>query len=181
MRDVVPARRQITRQTAAAPRAGRREWADARICCRIRRIQQDGRQEEAAMATVELTGENFQDKISAPGITLVDFWAEWCGPCRQFGPVFEKASEKHGDLTFGKVDTQEQQELATALNISAIPMLMIARDGVVVYAEPGALPAAALEDLIEQARGLDMDKVREQIAEATQASGAQDGAETAAK
>ena len=121
------------------------------------------------MATVELTTENFEETLSGSGITLVDFWAAWCGPCRMFGPIFEKASERHGDVVFGKVDTEAQPALAGAFNISSIPTLMIARDGVVVYAEAGALPEAALEDLIGKARALDMDEVRRQVAQASSA------------
>ncbi len=117
------------------------------------------------MATVELTAENFESVINDAGLALVDFWAAWCGPCRMFGPVFERASEEHPDAVFGKVDTDAQQALAASFGISSIPTLMIIRDNVVVYAQPGALPEAALNELITKARELDMDKVRATIAE----------------
>ncbi|HEV7469080.1 MAG TPA: thioredoxin [Pseudonocardia sp.] len=118
------------------------------------------------MATVELTTENFNDVVSAEGTVLVDFWAEWCGPCRQFAPVFDEASERHGDITFGKVDTEAQTQLAQAFGISSIPTLMAVRDGVVLYAEPGALPGPALEELIGKVREVDMDEVRASVAQA---------------
>jgi len=117
------------------------------------------------MATVELTTENFTGVVNAPGTVFVDFWAAWCGPCRQFAPVFEQASERHGDITFGKVDTEAQTEIAQAFGVSSIPTVMAVRDGVVLYAEPGALPAAALEDLIGQVAALDMEDVRRRVAE----------------
>ena len=117
------------------------------------------------MATVTLTQENFEQTISAGGIVLVDFWATWCGPCRQFGPIFEEASEKYPDIVFGKVDTDDQQQMAMAAQITSIPTLMVFRDGIVVFRQSGALPLSALEDLISQVQNLDMDEVRKQVAE----------------
>ena len=117
------------------------------------------------MATVEITTDNFKATIEKPGIVLLDFWAEWCGPCRMFAPVFEKASEQHSDVVFGKIDTEAQQELAGAAGIQAIPTLMLFRDGILLFRESGALPPAALEELVSKAKELDMEKVRAEIAE----------------
>ena len=117
------------------------------------------------MATVTLGRDNFTDTVAGEGIVLVDFWAEWCGPCKRFGPVFEQASEKHPDVVFGKVDTEAERELAGAARISSIPTLMAFRDGVLVFSQPGALPAAALEQVIQAVRDLDMDEVNREIAE----------------
>ena len=117
------------------------------------------------MATVELTGADFEKTVLDNDIVLVDFWASWCGPCRSFAPTYEKASENHTDIVFGKVDTEAQQELAAAANISSIPTLMAFRDGILVFSQPGALPAPALDEVIGAVRELDMDDVRAQIAE----------------
>ena len=116
------------------------------------------------MATATATGEAFDELIEGDGIVLVDFWAAWCGPCRQFAPVFEAASEQHPDIRFFKVDTEEERELAARAAITSIPTLMAFRDGILVYARPGALPAPMLEQLIEGVRALDMDDVRRQVA-----------------
>ncbi|HEY7721978.1 MAG TPA: thioredoxin [Pedococcus sp.] len=115
------------------------------------------------MATRELTKDTFATTVSASGIVLVDFWAAWCGPCRMFAPVFERASQEHGDIVFAKVDTEAEREIAAALQITSIPTLMAFRDGILVFAQPGALPATALADVIRQVRALDMDEVRRQV------------------
>ena len=117
------------------------------------------------MATVTLTGENFEQVVTGNDVVLVDFWASWCGPCRMFAPVFEAASETHSDVVFGKVDTEAEQELAARFGIMSIPTLMVFRDQVLLYAQPGALPAAALEEVVSQVKALDMDEVRRQVEE----------------
>jgi len=117
------------------------------------------------MTTINLTADTFQDTVTGDGITLVDWWAGWCGPCMQFAPVYEAASERHPDITFAKIDTEAEQELSAAVQITSIPTLMAFRDGVLLYAQPGALPAEALDQIIDQVRGLDMDQIRREIAE----------------
>jgi thioredoxin 1 len=127
------------------------------------------------MATIDLTSEAFEKTVTADGIVLVDFWAEWCGPCKSFGPIFEEASEKNPEITFAKIDTEAQQEIAGALEIRSIPTLMIFRDGIQLFSQPGALPGHALDDLIDQVKAIDMDDVRAEIAKQTDESS--DGAE----
>ena len=120
------------------------------------------------MASVELTHSTFGAQIEKTGITLVDFWAEWCGPCRMFGPIFEAASEKYPEITFGKVDTEAQQQLADEAGISSIPTLMVFRDGILLYSNPGALAAEVLDEIISAVAALNMDEVRSEVAKQNQ-------------
>ena len=117
------------------------------------------------MATIDITEASFEATVTGEGITLVDAWAEWCGPCKRFGPVFEKASEEHPDATFAKLDTEANQDLAVKLQIQSIPTLMVFRDGILVFRQAGTMPPAALEDLISQVKDLNMDEVRAQVEE----------------
>src|SRR5215510_9946213 len=123
-----------------------------------------------SMSTIALTKDTFEETVTKPGITLVDWWASWCGPCRMFAPVFQAASEKHEDITFGKIDTEDQPGLSAAARITSIPTLMAFRDGILVFSQAGALPAASLEKLIQAVRDLDMDQVRAELAQQQGAS-----------
>jgi thioredoxin 1 len=123
------------------------------------------------MATIDLTDDNFVSHVTGDDILFVDFWASWCGPCRQFAPTYEAASEANPDITFGSVNTEEERELSSAAGISSIPTLMAFRDGILVFAQPGALPPAALDQVISGVRGLDMDDVRKQIEQSQVAEG----------
>ncbi len=125
------------------------------------------------MATVEITKDNFEETVTSNNMVIIDFWAAWCGPCRGFAPVFEAASEKHTDVVFGKVNADEQQELAAAFSIRSIPYVMLLRENVILFAQAGSLPGEALESVIEQARALDMAQVHKEVAEQQAAAGKQ--------
>ena len=128
------------------------------------------------MSTVELTADTFESTVTSEGITLVDWWASWCGPCVQFAPVYDAASEEHPDVTFGKIDTEDQQELSAAAQITSIPTLMAFREGVLVYSQAGALPGPALAQVLTAVQALDMDDVRAQIATQHDGAAAHEGA-----
>jgi thioredoxin len=123
------------------------------------------------VATIEITKDNFEEVVTKNSMVILDFWAAWCGPCKAFAPAFEAASEKYPDVVFGKINTEEQQELAGHFQIRSIPNVMLFRDQVVLFSQPGAMPPAGIDSVIEQAKALDMDKVRAEIAEAEAQSG----------
>ena len=125
------------------------------------------------MSTVDLTADTFEQTVTGNDIVLVDWWAEWCGPCKMFAPTYEKSSEGHEDVVFGKVDTEDQQALAQGAGISSIPTIMAFKEGVLVFRQPGALPARDLESVVEQVKALDMDEVRAKLAAADAEQGAQ--------
>jgi thioredoxin 1 len=131
------------------------------------------------MTTQALTAASFEETVLRNDIVFVDFWAAWCGPCRTFGPIFEKASATHPDIVFGKVDTEAEQSLAAAANITSIPTLMVFREGILVFSQPGALPASALEQVVAGVRELNMDEVRAEIAEPQRPSSASSEADVA--